>query len=89
MSTARSLDLRQRTLAALHEEGLTHREVAAATILEVFHARRDMTLAELQAELAERGLQFGYGTLWRFFDRRGYTRKKRPPTRPSSSARTS
>lgn len=129
MSKALSLDLRQRTLAAVLEEGLTHREAAerfkvsaaslsrwralamdggapmhgalggdrrshvveaaAETILAVFHARRDMTLAELQAELAERGLQFGYGTLWRFFDRRGYTRKKRPPTRPSSSARTS
>ena len=89
MSTARSLDLRQRTLAALHEEGLTHREVAAATILEVFHARRDMTLIELRAALAERGMHFGYGTLWRFFDRRGDTRKKRPRTQPSNSARTS
>lgn len=129
MSKALSLDLRQRTLAAVHEEGLTHREAAARfkvsaasvsrwralaadgaapmpgplggdrrshvieaeaeTILAVFHARRDMTLLELRAELAERGLSFGYGTLWRFFDRRGYTRKKRPHTRPSSSAPTS
>ncbi len=129
MSKALSLDLRQRTLAALQEEGLTHREAAARfkvsaasvsrwralaaegtapvpgplggdrrshvveaeakTILAVFHARRDMTLLELRSELAERGLRFGYGTLWRFFARRGYTRKKRPRTRPSSSARTS
>jgi len=129
MSKALSLDLRQRTLAAVHEEGLTHREAAARfkvsaasvsrwralaaegsapmhgplggdrrshaveaaaeTILEVFHARRDMTLIELQAALTERGLSFGYGTLWRFFDRRGYTRKKRPRTRPSNSVRTS
>jgi transposase len=129
MSKALSLDLRQRTLAAVHEEGLTHRaaaarfkvsaasvsrwralaaegaapvhgplggdrrshvvEAAAETILEVFHARRDMTLIELRAALTERGLRFGYGTLWRFFDRRGYTHKKRPPTRPSNSARTS
>ena len=128
MSKALSVDLRQRTLAAV-QEGLTHREAAARfkvsaasvsrwralaasgaapmhgplggdrrshvveaageAVLEVFHARRDMTLLELQAELAERGLQFGYGTLWRFFDRRGYTRKKRPRTRPSSSARMS
>ena len=129
MSKALSLDLRQRTLAAVLEEGLSHREAAARfkvsaasvsrwralaaggavpmhgplggdrrshvveghadAILEVFHARRDMALAELQAELAERGLRFGYGTLWRFFARRGYTRKKRPRTRPSNSARTS
>lgn len=48
-----------------------------------------MALAELQAEFAQRGLRFGSGTLWRFFGRRGYTRKKRPRTRPSSSARMS
>lgn len=51
-------------------------EAAGETILQVFHARRDMTLLELRAELAGRDLHFGYGTLWRFFDRRGYTRKK-------------
>lgn len=129
MSKALSLDLRQRTLAAVLEDGLTHRQAAerfkvsaasvsrwrtlaaegavpmhgplggdrrshvveaeAETILEVFHAQRDMTLLELRAALAERGLRFGYGTLWRFFDRRGYTRKKRPRTQPSSSAPTS
>lgn len=129
MSKALSVDLRQRTLAAVLEEGLTHREAAArfkvsaasvsrwralaadgaapmhgplggdrrshvveaeaAIILEVFHAQRDMTLLELREALAGRGLRFGYGTLWRFFDRRGYTRKKRPRTRPSSSAPTS
>ena len=48
----------------------------ADAILTVFHARRDMMPAELQAELAERGLRFGYGTLRRFFARRGHTRKK-------------
>lgn len=129
MSKALSLDLRQRALAAVLEEGLSHREAAARfkvsaasvsrwralaaggalpmhgplggdrrshmveahaeTILALFDARRGMALTELQAELAGRGLRFGYGTLWRFFDRRGYTRKKRPRTRPSSSAQTS
>jgi hypothetical protein len=34
-----------------------------------------MSLEELRTELVERGLSFGYGTLWRFFQRRGYTRK--------------
>jgi len=129
MSKALSIDLRQRTLVAVYQEGLTHLETAARfkvsaasasrwrplaadggapltgplsgdrrshvvraaaeTILEVFQARRDMTLAELRFELIQRGLHFGYGTLWRLFDRRGYTRKKRPRTRPSSSARMS
>jgi transposase len=135
MSKALSLDLRQRTLAAVLEEGLSHREAAARfkvsaasgscwralaadgampmhgplggdrrnhlveghadAILTVFHARRDMTLAELQAELAERGLRFGYGTLWRFFARRGYRCSRlcssatvRPPSR-SPTARPS
>lgn len=64
-------------------------EAQAETILEVFRARRDMTLLELRAGLAERGLQLGYGTLWRFFDRGGSTRQEGPRTRPSSSARTS
>jgi len=48
----------------------------ADAILTVSHAQCDMALAELQVKLTERGLRFGYGTLWRFFARRGYTRKK-------------
>lgn len=64
-------------------------EAYAVTILEVFEARPDMSLEELRAELATRGLSFGYGTLWRFFHRRGWTRKKRPPMPPSRSERTS
>ena len=57
-------------------------EAHAATILEAFEARRDMSLEELRTELAGRGLPFGYGRLWRFFHRRGWTRKKRPPMPP-------
>ena len=64
-------------------------ESHAATILEVFETRRDMAIEELRAELRERGLSFGYGTLWRFFKRHAYTRKKRPHTQPSRSAQTS
>jgi transposase len=129
MSMALSLDLRRRVLAAVRDQGLTHRQAAArfsvsaasvsrwralerkqgdprpgplggdrrthvveahaATILEVFEARRDMSLEELRAELAARGLPFGYGTLWRLFHRRGWTRKKRPRTPASRSVRTS
>ena len=55
-------------------------EAHSATILGVFEARRDMAIQELRTELATLGLSFGYGTLWRFFSRRGYTRKKSPRT---------
>jgi transposase len=49
----------------------------------------DPTLAEMQARLAERGTPVGIGTLHRFFARHGITRKKRPATRASRTARTS
>lgn len=126
MSRALSLDLRQRVLCAVRNEGLSHRAAAARfkvsaasvsrwrtlerrsgdlrpgplggdrrsgvieaharTILSVFEARRDMTVAELRGELVGRGLRFGYGTLWRFFARHGLTRKKRRRTRPNRTA---
>lgn len=126
MSKALSLDLRQRVVAAVRDEGLTHRaagarfkvsaasisrwraleresgglrsgplggdrrshtiEAHAATILRLLNARRDMTTEELRAELADQGLRFGYGTLWRFFARHRLTRKKRPPTPPNRTA---
>lgn len=118
MSKALSLDLRHRVVAAVRDEGLSHRAAAARfrvsaasisrwralerrsgslrpgplggdrrsgvieahaeTILRVLQKRRDMTVEELRAELASRGLRFGYGTLWRFFARHKLTRKKRP-----------
>ncbi len=46
----------------------------------------DITLDEMRARLAEeRGLRIGYGTLWRFFDRRRITVKKRRAMRLSRS----
>jgi transposase len=36
----------------------------------------DVTLSELRAELAERGVSVGSGTVWRFFDRHGISFKK-------------
>lgn len=59
-------------------------EAHAAIILGLVRATPDLTLAELQKALAEQGLSFGIGTLWRFFDRRQITLKKRrhmPPSR--------
>ncbi len=64
-------------------------EAHADLILGAYEATPDITLAELQALLADRGTQFALGTLWRFFDRRGITRKKRWRTRPSRTVPTS
>jgi transposase len=64
-------------------------EIHAALILGLIEETPDITLDELRAALAERGVSVGYGTLWRFFDRRRITLKKRPRTRPSRTARMS
>ena len=36
----------------------------------------DLTLEEIRAELSERGIRVGYGTVWRFFDAQGISFKK-------------
>ena len=64
-------------------------EAYAALILSLVDEKPDMTLAELQARLTEKGIGAGLGTLWRFFKRRGITRKKRPRMPPSRIGRTS
>ncbi len=63
-------------------------EAHADFILAEYGVRSDMTLAELKAKLAARGADVGIGTLWRFFDRRRNTLKKRRHTRPNNGART-
>ena len=60
-------------------------EAQADFILAQIKARPDTTLAELQAKLKDRGLSFGIGSLWRFFDRRQITFKKRQRTQANSS----
>ena len=42
-------------------------------ILSLCEATPDITLQELRAALAARGVSVGYGGLWRFFDRRDST----------------
>lgn len=64
-------------------------EAHAALILDLVDRRCDITLAEIQVELARAGVAAGIGTLWRFFDRHRITRKKRPDTPPSRTARIS
>jgi transposase len=59
-----------------------------ATILALYEETPDITLAEIKAALAEQGIQAGIGTLWRFFDRHGITRKKRRHMRPNRTDRT-
>ena len=58
-----------------------------AYLLGLIEETVDITLDEMRHRLAqERGVRAGYGTLWRFFDRREITVKKRPATRLSRSA---
>lgn len=62
-----------------------HIDTHAATILALYQTTPDITLTEIKVWLAESGIQAGIGTLWRFFDRHGITRKKRRRTRPNRS----
>jgi transposase len=64
-------------------------EAHAALIGSLVEATPDITLDELRAALAERGVLVGYGTLWRFFRRHKITRKKRRRTPPSRTGPTS
>jgi transposase len=61
-----------------------HREFLMALI----EAEPDITIAEMQERLrSEAGITASVGTVWTFLDRAGLTFKKRPPMRPSRSAR--
>lgn len=64
-------------------------EAEAAVLLARVAETPDITLAELREALwRERGVLVAVSTLWRFFDRRRITLKKRRRTPPSRSART-
>ena len=60
-------------------------EAYAELILAMVAATPDITLAELQALLKDEGLAAGIGSIWRFFDRRKITLKKRPRMPPNSA----
>ena len=64
-------------------------EAHAPLILDLIEQRSDITLAELQAELARAGVPASIATIWRFFDRHRITRKKRRHMRPSRTVPTS
>lgn len=57
-------------------------------ILALWSARKDITLEELRASLAEIGLLVSVAGLHRFFVRRGMTRKKRLLTQSSRTGPT-
>jgi|AutmiccommunBRH5_1029478.scaffolds.fasta_scaffold05559_2 transposase len=88
----RQLALRHGTPAAKPQGGdrrSARIEAHAAFILGCVEATDDITLVEIQALLAERGVAVGVGTLWRFFDRHRVTRKKSRRTPRSRIGRTS
>lgn len=77
----RQLAVRNGTAAAKPQGG-DHRsgriEAEADYLLALLEEVDDITLHEMQRQqAAERGLRVGIGTLWRFFDRRGFASSKR------------
>ena len=68
----------------------SHRiEAHADFILGLVTKTPDITLVEIRARLAEQGVPVAVSTLWRFFDRRSVTFKKKPRMRASKIAWTS
>lgn len=55
-------------------------------LVERSDAHPDLTLEEIRAELKERGVPVGYGTVQRFFAREGYTFKKNRTRRRARQA---
>lgn len=62
-------------------------EAHAEVILKRVAQQPDITLAELCSALAENGIQVSSSSLWRFFERRDITLKKRQRTRTSKIGR--
>lgn len=50
-------------------------------VFSIYEAKRDATLMEMCAALADRGVRTDKSSLDRFFNRNGFTRKKRLATR--------
>jgi transposase len=64
-------------------------EERRAEIMSALEEEGDQTLEELRARLVAQGIATSTSALSRFFQRHGVTRKKRPATRSSRTARTS
>ncbi len=61
-------------------------EAQAGFLLGQVERRPDVTLAELQALLRERGVAVAIATVWRFFERRGFSFKKNRARRRAGPA---
>ena len=57
-----------------------------AWLLDRIGAVPDLTLEEIRAELAGRGIHVGYGTVWRFFAAEGVSFKKNRARRRARAA---
>lgn len=64
-------------------------EAQADFILSLVAEKSDITLFEIKAKLADKGVAVGIGTLWRFFERHRFTLKKSQRMRANKSAPTS
>ena len=62
-------------------------EAHAGFLVEQIEQTPDVTLAELQGMLKERGVPVGIGTLWRFFDRHAISFQQNRARRRARSAR--
>jgi transposase len=56
-------------------------------LLQRIGERPDITLHELVAELAARGVKTSYGAVWRFYDRHGISFKKNRARQRAGSTR--
>ena len=54
-------------------------------VLGLIEERPDLTLEEVRWALAEQGVDVGYGTVWRFFDKEGISLKKNRAARGTGS----
>ena len=64
-------------------------EAHGELILGMVEHTHDITLEELRGKLREHGISASISTLWRFFDRRQISFKKRPHMRRSKNGPTS
>lgn len=64
-------------------------EARGSVIMDLIRAQPDLTLNEICAELAGKGIKASRSALWRFFERRGVSYKKKRRTPASRNAQTS
>ena len=75
--------LRARPMGGDHSSRLKSER---AWLLQRIEEVPDLTLQEIRAELAGRGLHVGYGTVWRFFAAEGISFKKNRARRRARAA---